>query len=101
MSLTVEQAIQQGLQSQQVGNLDHAEELYRNVLAVAPENAQAWHLWGAVAFQKNDIYAAADRMRRAIELDPNDSQFHSNLGLVLTTAGNFAEGEKALRTSLL
>jgi len=100
MATNLEEAVQLGLQAQQCGDLKRAEELYCEVLAVEPSHANAWHLWGAVAFQNRDIGAAIERMRRAVELRPDDPQFHSNLGFVLMASRHPLEAEESLRTAL-
>src|ERR1700733_8511037 len=50
-TLTVQEAMDQGLKAHQAGNLAEAEALYQQVLEQTPDNASALHLSGVVAYQ--------------------------------------------------
>ena len=63
--------------------LDAAEELYRRILAAAPDYPDAWHFRGVVAFQLGRLDEAETMIRRAVELAPAYSDAHNNLGNVL------------------
>ncbi len=49
--LTIPQAFELALQQHRTGRLPEAEELYRQILAVAPDHAEALHHLGVVADQ--------------------------------------------------
>ena len=63
--------------------LEAADELYRRILAVAPDYADALHFRGVVAFQLGRVEEAERLIRRAVELVPDYADAHSNLGNVL------------------
>lgn len=65
----------------QAGNLSEAERLYRDVLEIDPENADALHLLGVVASQTGRHDVAVGYIEHAIRIKPNDASFHSNLGI--------------------
>jgi len=69
------------LQEHQAGRLDGAEAIYRQVLLVHPEHADALHLLGVVAHQRGDHEAAVELIRRAVANNPEVPAFFCNLGL--------------------
>jgi predicted TPR repeat methyltransferase len=68
---------------QKEARLEAADELYRRILAAAPEYPDAWHFRGVVAFQLGRLAEAETLIRRAVELAPAYSDAHNNLGNVL------------------
>jgi len=71
--------LQRALQQHQAGNLSTAEQLYRQVLAASPRNADALHLLGVLEHQCGRCEAAVETIRRAIAVDPRQPIFHNNL----------------------
>jgi len=71
----------------QAGQLAEAERIYRQVLAEYPDNADALHLLGVVAFQRGRLEEAETRIRAAIAEDSSVALYHANLGRVLKAAG--------------
>lgn len=65
------------------GRLTEAEHIYRKVLDVYPDNADANHLLGVLKHQQGDNRSAVDLITRAISSDESQSVFHNNLGIVL------------------
>jgi predicted O-linked N-acetylglucosamine transferase (SPINDLY family) len=98
--MTIQQTLQTALAHHQAGQLAEAEALYRQVLAQAPEHADALHLLGVLACQKGDLAAAIDLIRHAIARAPAIAAYHSNLGEACRMAGRLAEAETALKRAL-
>jgi predicted TPR repeat methyltransferase len=71
--------------------LEAAEELYRRILAAAPDYADALHFRGVVTFQLGRAEDAERLIRRAVELAPDYADAHNNLGNVLQRQKRFAE----------
>ena len=65
---------------QDEARMEAADELYRRVLAVAPDYPDALNFRGVVAFQLGRTDDAEALMRRAIELAPGYADAYSNLG---------------------
>ncbi|HLN28274.1 MAG TPA: tetratricopeptide repeat protein [Gemmataceae bacterium] len=85
----------------QRGSLERAAQIYRSILALQPENADALHLLGVVAHQLGQHTQAVDLIGRAIALNPNVSAYYANLGEACRALGQFDRavsfGHTALR----
>jgi len=68
---------------QKEGRLEAADELYRRIIAVAPDYPEAWHFRGIIVFQLGRLSEAEALIRRAVELAPSYPDAHNNLGNVL------------------
>lgn len=75
----------------QQGDLDGAQALYREILAVAPEHPDTLHLLGLVAAQQGRLDDAAALMRRSLAANGDNAAAHVNLGNVLAMTGHHAE----------
>jgi tetratricopeptide (TPR) repeat protein len=69
------------------GRLREAEQLYRQILADDPGNADGLHLLGMIAHQSGDSETAVALIRQAIAIKPNAASYHANLGNVLQHQG--------------
>lgn len=79
--------LRQAVQLQQQGQLAPAQALYRQVLALEPQQFDALHLLGVIARQQGDAVAAIDLISRAIAVDGGQARAHANLGVALMDAG--------------
>lgn len=98
--VTLQQAIDLALQHHNRGELQQAEAIYQQVLAAFPEQPDALHLMGVLAFQCNQPQLAADFIRRAIVAYPDDANFHYNLGQILLAGPNRAQAVDAYRRAV-
>ena len=76
---TIPEALAIAVQHHQAGRLRMAEQIYRQILAVEPSHADAWHLLGVVAHQARNYAMAVEYFQRAITLKGDAAAFHSNL----------------------
>ena len=65
-----------------------------------PDQPDAWHLWGVVAYQQGNHAAALERIAKAISFRPNEARYHSNRALVLHSIGRLSDAEISLRHAL-
>ena len=73
MSISHEQILEllnAGIRCYQQGDLIRAEQIYRQVLAVQPRNADALHLLGLVVRDRGDAEGAIHLIRKAIKIVP-------------------------------
>jgi Flp pilus assembly protein TadD len=92
--------VRDALGSHRAGRLIEAERIYRQVLAIDPNNADCLHLLGMVAFQSGRHGEAVELIREAISIHKMGASYHSNLGNVLQTQGRLDEAEASFRQAL-
>jgi predicted Zn-dependent protease len=71
----------------QAGNAGEAEQRYRQVLAAEPEQPDALHLLGVLAFQVGRADVAAPLIEHAVAHRPDAPAYRMNLGSVLLALG--------------
>jgi len=76
-----------GLGHHQAGRLTEAYDIYRRVLAVAPQQPDALHLLGVVAYQLGQPEQAVALIRQAIDRRADNPDFYVNLGNALQALG--------------
>ena len=90
-TLTIQQAIDLGVEHQNAGRLPEAEGIYQQILQADPNQPVALHLLGVIASQvgKNDI--AVDLITKALAIKPDFADAHGNLGISLKALGRLNE----------
>lgn len=83
----------------QGGRLPEAGELYRTALTLAPDEADALHLAGLVAYQSGAAARGPTLIGRAVRLR-RTAEFLCNHGLALEGAGRLAEAAAAARATV-
>jgi hypothetical protein len=76
-------AMNAALACQQRGEFGAADRLYSAALALDPENFDALHMQGVVAYQRREFHRAEALIRHAIEISPQIETARHNLNLVL------------------
>jgi Tfp pilus assembly protein PilF len=89
------------LQSHQIGNIDAAARVYREILAEDPAHAVATHYLGMVAWQRGDAREGERLMRASIAANATIPDFHNNLGLLLRDARRTPEAIACYQEALL
>ena len=77
---TIPEALAIAVQHHQGGRLHAAEQVYRQILEVDPNQVDAVHLLGVIAHQVGKHEVAVECIGRAIGLRGNVAAFHNNLG---------------------
>ena len=75
MKFDVQKKIQEGVYFHQNGNLNKAEILYRSVLKINPNNADANHNLGVLYISKNKTREALNFFNLALTVNPKIEQF--------------------------
>lgn len=88
---TIAEAMTFAVQQHQAGNYAQAEQVYRQVLQVAPRHADALHLLGILAHQTGRAQMAVDALQQAVAIEPNNAIFLSNFASLLQALGKPAE----------
>ena len=93
--LSLPDALALALQIHRRGHLVEAETLYRKILDVAPDYADARHFFGVLMHQSGDSDAAVEMINQSIALNPGQPNYYNNLGNVLVEAGRLVEAADA------
>jgi tetratricopeptide (TPR) repeat protein len=97
---TIGEMFNQAVLFHQRGQLAQAEPLYRQIIEINPNHADAHHLLGLLARQSGQRQAAGSLIQRAISLNPRALAFHFNLGMVFLDLGQPAEAARCFRQEL-
>jgi tetratricopeptide (TPR) repeat protein len=76
MKLSIELALDQGIDAHNAGNYQEAERLYRSILQSEPTHADANHNLGNIAVAANNIESALSFFKTALEANPTIEQFY-------------------------
>jgi predicted O-linked N-acetylglucosamine transferase (SPINDLY family) len=84
---TIHSALATALECHRSGQLREAEQAYRQILAIEPEQPDALHLLGLVAMDTGRYEIARECIERAIAVRPTVAILHNHLGLVWKNLG--------------
>jgi tetratricopeptide (TPR) repeat protein len=79
---------------------ERAETSYRQVIAQAPQHADAHINLGRILHERGDLPAAEEHYRRALAIRPHDPTASFNLGVVLEDGGHHADALEAYRRAI-
>lgn len=100
MNLSTPHAIQEALLHHQSGRLAEAEAIYRHVLQLEPDNADALYLLGVVALQAGQNEAAIELISKAIRVDSANPLYFLNLGAAYQALGLYNEAAENLHRAI-
>jgi tetratricopeptide (TPR) repeat protein len=84
-----------------LGRKDEAEALFREIIVLDPEMAEAHYSLGLLIAENADrMEEATESLGRAAELSPENARIHYNYGLALQKLERWSEAEEALKESL-
>ena len=99
-TVTHQQAFDIAIDHHRSGRLPEAEEIYRQLLAIYPQNPDLWQLLGVIAHHSGRHDEGLNLIQRAIAANPGAFQYYNNLGLLLNKLGRRDEAEAAFRTAI-
>ena len=79
---------------------ERAESSYRQVIAQAPQHADAHINLGRILHERGDLPAAEEHYRRALAIRPHDPTASFNLGVVLEDGGHHADALEAYQRAI-
>jgi protein O-GlcNAc transferase len=97
---SISEALALAIQHHQNGRLQVAEQAYRQILQMEPNQPDALHLLGVMASQLGKHEAAVEYIGRAIAVNQNMSTFHNNLGEAFRALHRSAEAADCYRRAL-
>ncbi len=96
----ISETLQLAEQYHHAGEVAKAESLYRQVLQVQPNNADALHLLGLLAYQTKRHEEAEALINQAIAINPVAAIFYNNLGNVYRDQGKLSQATECFRQAL-
>jgi len=75
--------LQNAMRYHRSGQFQRAKEIYNRILKVNPQHGETLHLLGVMAYQFKKYETAAALIGKAIEIDPNQAIYYTNMGNVL------------------
>ena len=100
MPLSLDQQFVAARNAHVQGDLVSAAKGYAAVLTGDPEHADAWHLVGLLTHQRNQSQTALKHFRRAIQLNPGNPEYFSNLAAVLNKLKRHTDALQAAEKAL-
>lgn len=98
--MNYQQQIEEGIDHLQAGRLEEASTLFDEVLARDPHHAEALHLRGMAAWQRDNNELALELIQRAIARDSSQAVFHDTLGLVYQSQQYLEAAEASFRRAI-
>jgi protein O-GlcNAc transferase len=95
-----EPLLRQALDHHHHGRWSQAEPLYRQLLALEPQEPDVLHLLGVLMNQRGEAVSGAELIRQAIGLDPGRVEFHNSLGNALRAQGDLRAAAAAFERAL-
>jgi tetratricopeptide (TPR) repeat protein len=89
-----------GLAALQVGHDVQADAKLQQFTQLAPSEPAGWANWGLLALRQRNYDTAAERLNKARDLVPDNSDIFYLLGLLESSRGNTTEAIKDLRKSV-
>jgi predicted O-linked N-acetylglucosamine transferase (SPINDLY family) len=75
----------------QAGNLQQAEQIFKEILLVQPDNVTALHFTGVIYYQRKQYAQSIHYIREALSHAPDYADAHNNLGIILQESGQIEE----------
>ena len=96
----VERFLKRAVAHQTAGRLAQAEDIYRQILEVDPDNPEANHLLGLLVHQNGNHTGAIELIEKAITLKPGFYEAYNNLGAILMIQNRPTDAEENFRQAL-
>lgn len=98
--MSADETLAQARDLHATGRAVDAERLYREILRVAPDHAEALHSLGVLCLQTQRIEPAVTYLSRAAALAPGSATLYNNLGVAFTAARRLSDAAETYRKSL-
>jgi protein O-GlcNAc transferase len=97
---TLSEALIEAVKHQQAGRLDMAEDIYRQILAVIPDQPDTLDLMGVLACRRGNYEQGIEFARQAIALNDGEPCFHFNLADACRNLGRTSEAVASYRRAI-
>jgi tetratricopeptide (TPR) repeat protein len=93
--------IAEAVRYHRTGDTARAELICRQILDANPEQTDALHLMGIIAYQRGWHDLALEHLRRAVDIDARQAQLHNSLGIVWRAKGCLEEAKACYQKALI
>ena len=97
MELTLDEALQKGIEAHKAGEIQEAKRLYTSILKAQPQNPDANHNLGLLSVGLGKVQEALPFFHTALENNPNISQYWLSYIDTLINLGRLADAQVALQ----
>src|SRR5436309_7036528 len=97
---TTPEALADAVDHHRAGRLHVAEQVYRQILQLDPNDINALHLLGVLCNQQGKNDMAVDYISQALRRKPDFAEAHNNLGNALSAQGQVSEAIACYRRAL-
>lgn len=97
---SIAESLREAVGAHQAGDLPRAEKIYRDIVRVDPKHADALHLLGLAAHQRNRHADAIDYISRAIQSNDSFAPYYGNLGVACQQLGNREQAVQCFQKAL-
>src|SRR5579864_66185 len=98
--MTMTEALDRALQLMNMGHLERAEAIAREVATKRPNMADARNVLGVILHRAGKLEEAIKSTREAIRLDPRPANYYCNLGEMERQAGQLENAQIALERAI-
>ncbi|MBC8285896.1 MAG: tetratricopeptide repeat protein [Nitrospinae bacterium] len=99
-AINLQQALESAVSHHVAGQFQKAERIYRKILRVDPNQADALHLLGVTAHQKGNDKLAVDLISKSLAINPGFADAHNNLGDALQELGELDNAVSSYRKAI-
>ncbi len=100
MTATPDDPLRRALDLHLAGRQDEAAAAYSAILQAEPDRADAWHLLGLIAQEKNQEETALSLVGKALDLAPDNAAYHHNFAGIKARVGNLADAVNHYREAV-
>ena len=86
--ISLDDALQLAIRLHQANQFEYAEDVYRQLLEIAPENPNILHFFGLLRHQRGYPEEGAEWIKKALELVPDYLDAQNNLGNIYLQIGH-------------
>ncbi len=97
---TIAEALAQAVEYHQAGDVQRAEQIYRQIVQADPNHAETWCYLGVACLGAGRMEEAVAHYQRAIRIRPDHAAAHSDLGIALSQLNRRDEAVASLREAL-
>lgn len=99
-TVELDQVLKRAIRHHRAGEWDKATAVYRDILGAIPDQPNALHLSGLLAYQKGETECAVELLARAVVVAPDNAEAHFHLGVVWQALERPGEAADAYRRAI-